>query len=69
VIQRLYATGMSLEGTMPMITRSEVADRVRGAVDAMDDTIRGIRATIFAPQSRGRASQPPPEPQGKYPLR
>ena len=29
VIQRLYATGMSLEGTMPMITRPEVADRVR----------------------------------------
>ena len=58
VIQRLYATGMSLEGTMPMITRREVADRVRNAVDAMDDTIRDIRATIFALQSRGRASVP-----------
>jgi signal transduction histidine kinase len=58
VIQRLYATGMSLEGTMPMITRREIADRVRGAVDAMDDTIRDIRATIFALQSRGRASMP-----------
>jgi signal transduction histidine kinase len=55
VIQRLYATGMSLEGTMPMITRPEVADRVRHAVDAMDDTIRDIRATIFALQSRSRA--------------
>jgi two-component system, NarL family, sensor histidine kinase DevS len=58
VIQRLYATGMSLEGTMPMISRNEVADRVRGAVDAMDDTIRDIRATIFALQSRSRASVP-----------
>ena len=58
VIQRLYATGMSLEGTMPMISRNEVADRVRGAVDAMDDTIKDIRATIFALQSRGRASVP-----------
>ena len=58
VIQRLYATGMSLEGTMPMITRPEVADRVRHAVDAMDDTIRDIRATIFALQSRRRASGP-----------
>jgi signal transduction histidine kinase len=58
VIQRLYATGMSLEGTMPMITRPEVADRVRNAVDAMDDTIRDIRATIFALQSRARASAP-----------
>jgi signal transduction histidine kinase len=58
VIQRLYATGMSLEGAMPMITRHEVADRVRNAVDAMDDTIRDIRGTIFALQSRGRASGP-----------
>jgi signal transduction histidine kinase len=58
VIQRLYATGMSLEGTMPMITRPEVADRVRNAVDAMDDTIRDIRVTIFALQSRSRISAP-----------
>jgi signal transduction histidine kinase len=58
VIQRLYATGMSLEGMMPVISRREVADRVRNAVDAMDDTIRDIRATIFALQSRGRASVP-----------
>ena len=58
VIQRLYATGMSLEGTMPMITRREVSDRVRNAVDAMDDTIRDIRATIFALQSRRQPSSP-----------
>jgi signal transduction histidine kinase len=58
VIQRLYATGMSLEGMMPMISRREVADRVRSAVDAMDDTIRDIRGTIFALQSRGTASGP-----------
>ena len=43
---------------MPMITRREVADRVRNAVDAMDDTIRDIRATIFALQSRSRSSVP-----------
>jgi signal transduction histidine kinase len=58
VIQRLYATGMSLEGAMPMISRPEVADRVSNAVDAMDDTIKDIRATIFALQSRGRAGAP-----------
>jgi signal transduction histidine kinase len=58
VIQRLYATGMSLEGTMHMITSPGAADRVRDAVDAMDDTIRDIRSTIFALQSRGRASVP-----------
>jgi signal transduction histidine kinase len=58
VIQRLYATGMSLEGTMPLITRREVADRIRNAVDAMDDTIRDIRGTIFALQARGRQDEP-----------
>lgn len=52
VIQRLYTTGMSLEGTMPMITRPEVASRVTSAVDAMDATIKDIRTTIFALQSR-----------------
>jgi signal transduction histidine kinase len=52
VIQRLYATGMSLEGAMPMITRPEVASRITNAVDAMDETIKEIRATIFALQAR-----------------
>src|SRR5215469_5395090 len=47
VIQRLYATGMSLEGTMPMISKPEVASRITHAVDAMDETIKDIRATIF----------------------
>ncbi len=58
VIQRLYATGMSLEGTMPMITRPEVASRITNAVDAMDETIKDIRATIFALQARDSASGP-----------
>jgi signal transduction histidine kinase len=35
-----------------MITAPEVASRVRSAVDAMDETIKDIRATIFALQSR-----------------
>jgi signal transduction histidine kinase len=52
VIQRLYATGMSLQGTMPMISRPEVADRVSRAVDDMDQTIKEIRGAIFALQAR-----------------
>jgi signal transduction histidine kinase len=52
VIQRLYATGMSLQATTPMISRPEVADRVNRAVDAMDETIKEIRGTIFALQAR-----------------
>ena len=58
VIQRLYATGMSLEGTMPMITRPEVASRITNAVDAMDETIKEIRSTIFQLQARGIGTGP-----------
>jgi signal transduction histidine kinase len=60
VIQRLYATGMSLQGTMPMISRPEVADRVSRAVDAMDETIREIRGAIFALQARDDEAQEDP---------
>ena len=58
VIQRLYATGMSLQGTMPMITRPEVASRITHAVDAMDETIKDIRTTIFALQTPDTADGP-----------
>jgi signal transduction histidine kinase len=58
VIQRLYATGMSLEGTMPLITRPEVASRITNAVDAMDETIKEIRNAIFQLQSRTVAAGP-----------
>jgi signal transduction histidine kinase len=57
VIQRLYATGMSLQATTPMISRPEVADRVTLAVDAMDETIKEIRGAIFALQARDAAAQ------------
>jgi signal transduction histidine kinase len=60
VIQRLYATGMSLQGTMPLITRPEVASRVTRAVDDMDQTIKEIRGAIFALQARdAEASRDP----------
>jgi signal transduction histidine kinase len=58
VIQRLYATGMSLQGVVPLIERPEVTDRVSRAVDAMDETIKEIRSAIFAlqvPQYAARA--------------
>jgi signal transduction histidine kinase len=57
VIQRLYATGMSLQGAMPLIARPEASDRVSSAVDALDETIREIRSTIFSLQARGDAKQ------------
>jgi signal transduction histidine kinase len=57
VIQRLYATGMSLQGAMPLIGRPEASDRVSSAVDALDETIREIRSTIFSLQARGEPKQ------------
>jgi signal transduction histidine kinase len=52
VIQRLFATGMSLQGSAELIASPEAADRVRQAVDALDETIRDIRSAIFTLQSR-----------------
>jgi signal transduction histidine kinase len=52
VIQRLYATGMSLQGAMSLVTTPELGQRVSSAVDALDETIREIRSSIFALQAR-----------------
>jgi signal transduction histidine kinase len=51
VIQRLYATGMSLQGITSLIRVPEVAERVSRSVDALDDTIREIRSAIFSLQT------------------
>jgi len=52
VIQRLFATGLSLQA---VIRRSgdnpEVVDRLEQAVDDIDHTVKEIRSTIFALQS------------------
>jgi signal transduction histidine kinase len=58
VIQRLYATGMSLQGAMPLIARPEANDRVSRAVDALDETIREIRSAIFGLQLPMTREQP-----------
>ena len=55
VIQRLFATGMSLQGATARMDDPEVAGRVEQAVDALDETIRDIRSAIFELQSRGDA--------------
>ena len=55
VIQRLFATGMSLQGSSGLIADPEAANRVRQAVDALDETITDIRSAIFTLQSRPQA--------------
>ena len=57
VIQRIYATGMSLQGTLSLIGSPEAAQRVSNSVDDLDETIREIRSAIFALQTR-RESEP-----------
>jgi len=58
VIQRLFATGMSLQAATGLLPEGPVADRVSQAVDALDETIRDIRATIFTLQSRSEPDEP-----------
>jgi len=58
VIQRLYATGMRLQAMMPLVIRPEVEERITGAVDDLDETIREIRRTIFELQAEQNGSGP-----------
>ncbi len=52
VIQRLYATGMSLEGVSARMGDSDNGRRVSSAVDALDETIKEIRSAIFSLHAR-----------------
>ncbi|HEU4676538.1 MAG TPA: GAF domain-containing protein, partial [Motilibacteraceae bacterium] len=47
VIQRLFATGLQLQGTARALADDAQRARVEGAVDDLDTTIQAIRATIF----------------------
>lgn len=56
VIQRLFATGLSLQGTLRRCDdHPEVYARIDGAVDEIDRTVKEIRSTIFALQAQGDA--------------
>ncbi|NUP45258.1 MAG: GAF domain-containing sensor histidine kinase [Streptomyces sp.] len=47
-IQRLFATGLTLQSAGRLIKHPEAAERVGRAVDDLDETIKIIRSTIFA---------------------
>jgi signal transduction histidine kinase len=51
VIQRLFATGMSLQATTGMMQEGQATARIGQAVDALDETIKEIRSSIFMLQS------------------
>jgi signal transduction histidine kinase len=50
IIQRLFATGLGVQGLLPKVTQPEVAEKLSGYVDDLDATIRDVRKTIFSLQ-------------------
>ena len=48
VIQRLFATGLSLQGLDARVADGPVRERLGRAVDELDETVREIRRAIFA---------------------
>ena len=59
VIQRLFATGLSLQGTARLVTTDADAavGRIEAAVDDLDLTVKHIRSAIFGLEST-RSDQP-----------
>jgi signal transduction histidine kinase len=47
VIQRLFATGLQLQGARRIASGADVKERIDNAVSELDVTIRDIRSTIF----------------------
>ncbi|MCB1743523.1 MAG: GAF domain-containing protein, partial [Gammaproteobacteria bacterium] len=47
VIQRLFATGLSLQSAARLADQPEVVDRIQQAVDELDLTVRDVRSSIF----------------------
>jgi signal transduction histidine kinase len=52
VIQRLFATGLTLQNVQRLAERVEVKDRLQQAVDDLDVTVRQIRSVIFELDTR-----------------
>ncbi|MEZ0090874.1 GAF domain-containing protein [Streptacidiphilus sp. EB129] len=51
-IQRLFATGMTLQGAARLIDHAGASERVMRAVGDLDETIKIIRSTIFGLRAR-----------------
>lgn len=47
VIQRLFAIGMNLQATVPLLKDPRAVARVLSVIDDLDATVRDVRATIF----------------------
>ncbi|HEX4813578.1 GAF domain-containing sensor histidine kinase [Nonomuraea sp. NPDC049480] len=58
VIQRLFATAMTLMSTVRLVERPEAGKRLQHAIDELDETIRQIRSSIFALQTPREEAAP-----------
>jgi signal transduction histidine kinase len=56
VIQRLFATGLRLQGAARLAERPELAERITQAVDDLDLTVKHIRTAIFGLEASRRAA-------------
>ncbi|MFJ3233602.1 GAF domain-containing protein [Streptomyces sp. NPDC086787] len=57
-IQRLFATGMTLQSAGRRVQDSMASERILRAVDDLDETIKIIRSTIFGLRSRSDDAAP-----------
>jgi signal transduction histidine kinase len=58
-IQRLFATGMTLQSVLKITEKQQVRDRVNKSVAELDDTIKVIRSTIFALSEHANREEQP----------
>ncbi|UVS78507.1 Redox sensor histidine kinase response regulator DevS [Actinokineospora sp. UTMC 2448] len=56
VIQRLYASGMTLQGTLNRVSGPDVRARIMRVVEQLDETVREIRTSIFDLHTAGQES-------------
>ena len=57
VIQRVFAVGMSLQGTVARLRAPEIAQRISQAIDELQEVINDIRLSIFDLQHAADAQQ------------
>ena len=57
VIQRLFATGLSLQAAAQMVKEPLAVERITRAVDDLDASIRQVRSTIFELHQRWATTQ------------
>lgn len=53
-IRRLFGVGLTLQGARRLLGQPEAGERLQQAIDALDDTIRQIRTTVFGITRPGR---------------